>query len=305
MREARMTESVIVCIPTFKRPKMLKRLLDAIAALQTDAEISVLVADNDADGRAGFDLCLALEGYRWPLTAVIAHERGIAQVRNTLIEYALMTGAQFVAMIDDDEWPQTDWISQFLKTARETGADVLQGSILFGHGEAADGHGDIRRPTGPVAMLQGAGNLLIRRPVLENMATPWFDPQFALSGGEDQDFFVRLRQAGTRFAWSDEARAHGDVPETRANLGWLLRRSYSVGNSDMRVLLKHGPGVFRVGAELLKILASLLLSPLAAVILAVSPNRRALALQKLFRAAGKLSAMFGARYNEYAVIHGE
>jgi hypothetical protein len=55
----------------------------------------------------------------------------------------------------------------------------------------------------------------------------------------------------------------------------------------------------------LKILASLLLSPPAAVILALSPNHRAIALQKLFRAAGKLSAMTGRRYNEYAVIHGE
>jgi cellulose synthase/poly-beta-1,6-N-acetylglucosamine synthase-like glycosyltransferase len=154
-------------------------------------------------------------------------------------------------------------------------------------------------------MLQGAGNLLIRRAVLEEMTAPWFDPQFALSGGEDQDFFVRLRRAGRRFAWCDEARAHGEVPQTRANLGWILRRSYSTGNSDMRVLLKHGPSFMRVTTEVMKILASLLLSPLAAVILAASPNRRAVALQKLFRAAGKLSAMTGRRYNEYAVIHGE
>jgi hypothetical protein len=93
--------------------------------------------------------------------------------------------------------------------------------------------------------------------------------------------------------------------ETRANLSWMLRRSYSTGNSDMRVLLKHYPGFRRVAAELMKILAWLLLSPLAAVILAPSPNRRAIPLQKLFRAAGKLSAMAGRRYNEYAVIHGE
>jgi succinoglycan biosynthesis protein ExoM len=300
-----MRDSVVICIPTFKRPKMLARLLDAIAALETAADVSVLVADNDAQSHAGLDLCLAIEDYRWRLTAVVAPDRGIAQVRNILIEYALMTGAQFIAMIDDDEWPQKDWIDQFLKAAHHTGADVLQGSILFGTDAMADGHGDIRRPTGPVAMLQGAGNLLIRRSVLDEMAAPWFDPQFALSGGEDQDFFVRLQRAGKRFAWSDEARAHGDVPDTRANLGWLLRRSYSVGNSDMRVLLKHRPGPFRVTAELLKILVSLLLSPLAAVILALSPNRRAIPLQKLFRAVGKLSAMFGARYNEYAVIHGE
>jgi succinoglycan biosynthesis protein ExoM len=301
-----MTEMVVICIPTFKRPKMLRRLLDAIAALQTDAQISVLVADNDAEDHAGLDLCHATTGYRWPLTAVIAEKRGIAQVRNTLIEQALKSDAQYIAMIDDDEWPQADWIDQFLKTACDTKADVLQGSILFGKGDAPGGHGDIRRATGPIAMLQGAGNILIARAVLEEMAAPWFDPEFALTGGEDQDFFIRLRRAGKAFAWSDEARAHGDVPDTRTGLGWLLRRAYSVGNSDMRVLLKHSPGAGLVAAETFKIAASLLLSPFAAVILAASPNRRAAPLlQKFFRAAGKLSAMFGARYNEYAVVHGE
>ncbi len=95
------------------------------------------------------------------------------------------------------------------------------------------------------------------------------------------------------------------MPDSRANLPWLLRRAYSVGNSDMRVLLKHRPGPARLAAETFKIAAALLLSPFAAVILAASPNRRAIPLQKFFRAAGKLSAMFGARYNEYAVVHGE
>ena len=78
-----------ICIPTFRRPRMLKRLLDAIAALKTSAGSRVLVADNDAESHAGFDLCRALTDYPWPLTAVIAEKRGIAQVRNTLIEKAL------------------------------------------------------------------------------------------------------------------------------------------------------------------------------------------------------------------------
>ena len=300
-----MRDSVIVCIPTFKRPRMLARLLDAITSLDTQVDVRVLVADNDAEGHAGFDLCNGMRDFRFPLTAVIAQKRGIAQVRNTLIEHALKTDARFIAMIDDDEWPAPNWIDEFLKVAHATRADVLQGSILFGQDSQADGHGDIRRPNGPISMLQGAGNILIRRETLTGMAAPWFDPEFALSGGEDQDFFIRLQRAGKRFAWADEARAHGDVPDTRAGLGWLLRRAYSVGNSDMRVILKHRPGPLRLAGELLKIAGSLLLSPLAAAILAVSPNRRAIPLQKLFRAAGKLSAMFGARYNEYAVVHGE
>ena len=300
-----MADHVAICVPTFKRPRMLARLLEAIAQLKTTAQVSVVVADNDAEDHAGFDLCHRTTDYRWPLTAVIASQRGIAQVRNILIEEALKTGAGFIAMLDDDEWPEDRWLDALLEGARKTGADVLSGSILFGKDSTTEGHGDIRRPSGPVAMLEGAGNLLIRRSVLEEITAPWFDPDFALSGGEDREFFVRLDRAGKRFAWVDEARAHGEVPETRASLSWLLARAYSVGNSDMHVILKYRPGPLRLAAELGKIGGALLLSPLLAVILVASPNRRALALQKLFRACGKLSAMAGRRHNEYAVVHGE
>jgi glycosyltransferase involved in cell wall biosynthesis len=300
-----MAEKVILCVPTYKRPKMLARLLDAVAKLDTRHDLRVLVADNDAETHAGFDLANSLSTYRWPLGAVIADKRGIAQVRNTLIEHALKTDARFIAMLDDDEWPEPRWLDAFIEGARDTGADVLQGSILFGMETVGDGHSDIRRASGPTDMLQGAGNILIARAVLDEMPAPWFDPAFGLTGGEDRDFFVRLARAGRRFAWSDEARAHGDVPDSRTGTGWLLTRAYSIGNSDMRVILKHRPGAAVLALELAKILAALLLSPLAAVILAASPNRKARALQTLFRAAGKLSAMLGRRYNEYAVVHGE
>ena len=76
---------VVICIPTFRRPQSLERLLTAIAALQTRADIAVLVADNDAETHAGFDLARrTAPGFRFPLRAVIAHRRGIAQVRNAL-----------------------------------------------------------------------------------------------------------------------------------------------------------------------------------------------------------------------------
>ena len=50
----------------------------------------MLVADNDREGQEGLKLCAALApNYRWPLRAVMAHQRGIAQVRNTLFAEAL------------------------------------------------------------------------------------------------------------------------------------------------------------------------------------------------------------------------
>ena len=63
---------VTVAIPTFRRPRSLKRLLDALAKLETSATVKVLVADNDGDAHEGFDLCAAMrDGYRWPLRAMI------------------------------------------------------------------------------------------------------------------------------------------------------------------------------------------------------------------------------------------
>jgi succinoglycan biosynthesis protein ExoM len=292
---------IVICIPTFRRPQSLERLLRAIAALETDAGVAVLVADNDAEAHAGFDLVAAMAtGFRFPLRAVIARQRGIAQVRNTLIEEALQDKPRFIAMIDDDEWPDARWLDAFLRAAEATGGGVLQGSILFNHPAQAD----IVRAGGPCAMLQGAGNLLLRRVVLESMTRPWFDPDFALGGGEDHDFFVRARQAGVTFAWADQALCFGEVPLSRATLSWRLARAYSVGNSDMRVLLKHYPSLSRRLTELAKIAAVLALAAPAALLLAASP-RRARPLEKLLRAMGKLMAMCGAHHQEYAVIHGQ
>lgn len=302
-----MAERVVIAIPTFKRPKSLARLLDAIAALRTTADISVLVVDNDVEARQGFRLCQHLaSNYRWPLRAVIEPQRGIAAARNRLVSEALRSDAQFIAMIDDDEWPGPNWITHFLETQKQTGADILQGSILFVRDRAGRSAApDICHATGPVDMLQGAGNLLIRRQVLERTSTPWFDPAFGLTGGEDLDFFVRLKRAGYRFGWANEAVVFGKETALRRTLSWTVRRAYSNGNSDMRVLLKYRQGATPIAVESLKILGALLLSPLLAIILAISPNHRSAPLVMFSRAAGKLTAMLGMRYNEYALVHGE
>jgi glycosyltransferase involved in cell wall biosynthesis len=302
---------VVVAIPTFRRPRGLSRLLDALAKLDTTANVTVLVADNDAEGHEGFDLCQGL-AYRWPLKAMVVQERGIAPVRNALVAEALCMDMQFLAMLDDDEWPEPQWLDALLAEQAKTGADALQGSILFDFeqrparwAEVFDGMADIRQASGPTPMLQGAGNLLLTHGALTRVSRPWFDPAFALSGGEDRDFFQRLKAAGACFAWSDEAVARGFVPATRTCFSWALKRAYSVGNSDMRVFLKYGPSFAARMRELAKVAGVLVLSPALAVLLAFSEVRRRDALRRLFRAAGKVTALFGRHYDEYAVTHGD
>lgn len=306
---------VVVGIPTFRRPRSLKRLLAALERLETDAVLRVVVADNDAENHEGYDLCRSLQacGFRWSLEAFIVQQRGIAQARNALVGRALShPEAKFVAMIDDDEWPSPQWLDSFIRVQEQTGADALQGSIEFEFATAPkawskgfDGISSIKRETGPVAMLEGAGNLLLTRACLESLEPPWFDPAFALSGGEDRDFFERLARAQRRFAWADEAVAYTIVPEIRKSLRWTLERAYAIGNTEMRIFLKHHATPRRRIEEFGKIALALLLSPILLVILAAVPNCAADMLRRFVRNLGKVAALLGQHYNEYAVTHGE
>lgn len=305
---------VVVAIPTFRRPQSLKRLLDALERLETAAKIIVVVADNDAETHAGYDLCREISGrYRWPLDPILAEERGIAQVRNALVARALSyPHAAFVAMLDDDEWPSPQWLDELLAVQSQTKADVVEGSILFERTDGApaweqgfDGVSSMRRPTGPTPMLEGAGNILITRHCLEGLSPPWFDPAFALSGGEDRDFFERVKAAGGHFAWADEGLAYTAVPVLRQSLHWVFTRAYGIGNTEMRIFLKYRPSLSACLKEYSKIAAALLAMPLLGLVMLANPRRAADIWRRIFRNAGKLAALVGVTHQAYAVPHGE
>jgi succinoglycan biosynthesis protein ExoM len=299
---------IAVCIPTFRRPRQLARLLEALAQIDTKASLRVIVADNDGKSHQGFDLCRDLTGYRWPLDGLIVRERGVVEVRNVLTAAALETEAEFIAMIDDDEWPAPNWLDAFVAVQGATGAEALGGSIRFdtefpaGWTAGFDGVSSIEHATGPIAMLEGAGNIFLSRTILDRMTPPWFDAEFGLSGGEDRDFFERLKREGCRFAWAAEALAFTRVPETRSTLGWVMRRAFRIGNAEMRIFRKYPQSAGARIKEGAKIAFALLSLPLVSVILAPFPNRAADALRRWFRNAGKLAALAGRRHDEYAVI---
>jgi GT2 family glycosyltransferase len=289
-------------------------LLRALAALETAAQVLVLVADNDAEDREGIATVGRMKSafYRWPLEVISVPERGIAQARNALVAHALDNyDFDYFAMLDDDEWPQSDWLESFLPVARDTGADALHGAVVpeFENNPgrwaaACRGLSPWRGRTGPVPMIHSTSNVLIRRDTLAALERPCFDPRFALSGGEDKDFFSRLARAGATFAWADKAVVHAHIPASRSNPGWALQRAFRIGNSDMRVFIKYQKNIPARARECAKIAAALILSPAAALFVAPLASRRMAPLCKFARAAGKLAALFGARYDEYAVTHG-
>jgi len=161
-------------------------------------------------------------------------QRGFSYARNKAVTCAV-DSADFVAFIDDDEVPEPTWLDELLHAQRLYDADAVAGRVLPHFDEPVpswvekgDFFGNGQHPTGYPLEYAHTNNVLVRSEVFENMR-PIFDERFNLSGGEDTHFFMRAHREGYKIVWADEAVVHEWIPKARANIKWLVRRSYNDG----------------------------------------------------------------------------
>ena len=302
---------LLVGIPTHKRPELLRKCLDSIAAQRGALpEIEVFIADNDAAGREGVNLVEQMApGFPYPLAGAVVAQPGISAVRNAILDEAKRRGVDFIAMIDDDETASPEWLVNLLAMQRETSADIVGGPVQFRFAfqpsqEVVDSRTfrTATRPPGKTFPLWGTANFVVSAPSLAKADWPKFDDEFGLSGGEDTEWFKRLCNLGLLVAWAPNALTIEEVGADRATREWILRRAYRCGNSDLRVAMKFWPS-----SDLPKSLWKLALTVGSAPILApllLVPRRRLWLLRAWWTAAGAASAIFGGRFNEYAKRHG-
>jgi len=224
--------AVSLCIPSC-RPDGLRKLLEHIANLDYQGPLSVIVVDNDAD-RPGEPIMRAMSKFPFPLSSVAEPRRGRTYAYNAGFAAASrVPGTDYVAVLDDDAYPSTAWLTELTVAALRHEADIVGGPVLPvfedpGHWLASSGlYAPRRYVTGPVEMIYGAGNMLIRRDVLAHYLDG--PSAHAFAGGGDLDFFSRCRKDGRSFAWADDARAFETVPRSRTTVSWLLLRGFRSG----------------------------------------------------------------------------
>lgn len=308
--------NVAIGIPTYRRPHSLKRLLASIAEQRTPFIPHVIIADNEGEGGAGYvAVCeLQAEGnYPFPLHAIAVAERGISQVRNSLMQVGFgELRFDALAMVDDDEWVEPDWLVNLVEMHAKTGADIVSGHVLpeFEGTPPAwvknlNLYWRSRHAAGQVDMIHGTTNILMASSVYVRFSGEWFDPQFGLSGGEDKEFFVRLERRGARFAFAPQAISHEHFGASRMTMRWALERAYRIGSSDVRVLLLHSPSASSQKIEALRAFLAFFTGLAQFVICAWSPPRRTRGLIRMARQAGKISALLGRKTDVYTKIHGK
>jgi glycosyltransferase involved in cell wall biosynthesis len=225
----------------------LSRLLEGLQSQKTEGlfTLSIVVVDNDHERSAEPIVTRHQARSAIPIEYDVEPERHIALARNRAIKNSR---GDFVAFIDDDEFPINSWLFNLYTACCEYDVDGVLGPVkpvfeipppkwviqakLFERSS---------HKTGTVLHWPQTrtGNVLLRRRMLES-ADAWFRSDFKHS--EDQDFFKRMMAAGRIFIWSDEAVVHETQTADRLQLKYFVKRALLRGN----VSLKLQPDVARI-----------------------------------------------------------
>jgi len=224
------TQHITVCICTYKRPELLGRLLDGLGGQGASGcfTFSIVVVDNDhaESAKRVVEEFKATSPIR--VTYCVEPRQNIALARNKAIENAK---GDFVAFIDDDEFPTDRWLLTLFNACEEYHVDGVLGPVKPHYDQEPPRwvvkgkfHERETYPTGFIIDWRKGrtGNVLLRKQIFVGLEQP-FRPEFRT--GEDQDFFHRMIEKGHVFVWCNEAVAYEVVPPIRWKRTFMLRRA--------------------------------------------------------------------------------
>ena len=288
------TKHISVCICTYKRPRFLKRLLEDLDGQDTSGlfTYSIVVADNDRlqSGEAAVRDFAATSSI--PIKYCVEPRQNIALTRNKAIENS---NGDFIAFIDDDEFPARRWLLTLFKACHALGVDGVLGPVKR-HFDEEPPQWVVKgkfyeRPTYPTGFIidwrKGrTNNVLLKKRIFATGAQP-FRPDFLT--GEDQDFFRRMIEKGHVFVWCNEAVVYEVVPPVRWKRTFMWRRALLGGTISV---LEPTFGAPAIAKSVIAVPAYTAALPFALVL---GHHRFMILSVKLFEHLGKLLALMGIK----------
>lgn len=301
---------VIVAIPTFRRPELLRELLCGLRAqrlVEIEAsDVRIIVIDNDPARSAEAIVRECTVDFPIALEYVSMIEPGLSSIRN----YALAlgrAGCEYLAMIDDDETPEPQWLSELLRVQRRSAAEAVVGPVEpilpdTAPRWIADFHSQQvpAFPDGTLLSDGWSGNCLLDMRKIERLGVA-FDPALNFAGGEDQLFFRELLAKGGRIAYASSAMAWEFTPAERQTVHFIVRRSFRRGNTLSLCDQRLSP---RRSTQALRALKGVAFIGKGMIGLAIGAIRRDVPMaiargSDAVTGGGMLAGLFGITYQAY------
>lgn len=296
-----------ICIATYKRPELLKKLLESLLTqnLPDDVNVEVIVVDNDVNETAKNICNEFMNNNTLNIHYSVQPEKNISLTRNQAVKNS--TG-EYILFIDDDGYADDNWILELLKCLKTFNADAVFGTVIpyFEEGipdwiEESHFFKRTIQTSGETSKFTRTGNCLIKSNLIKSVEGP-FDPDYGLTGGEDGILFGRLAIKGAKFVFCSEAIVHDYVPKERANLKYLTKRTFRIGithtkrmiiSSKFKLITRFYLFIKGVLYSLISILLFLFCSPIKLW--------RSHWYLKIISNLGRIAGVFNLQYQIYKV----
>lgn len=234
--------TVAVCICTYRRPevlrRLLERLLDDVADLGGRARVGVAVVDDDPDRSATPVIDEFADRFELKLHGRASGAGDISKARNLAIDTGREIG-DWLAIIDDDCMPDVGWLRNLLAVQAANDADCVSGACID---EAPPGapawltdepflEQPADLPDGAPVEIGHLKNTLVRAS-LTGPGKVRFRDELGVSSGEDAVFFFDLHENDITHVFASKAVVREQVPVERSTLRYQLRRAYWYGNTQ-------------------------------------------------------------------------
>ncbi len=236
-----------IIISTYNNAASLKRTLDSVAKQDADKAVweCVVVNNNSTDNTAEVVTDFAKEHSDINIRLVDEPQQGLSFARNRGIVEAK---GQFVAFIDDDETVNEGYVSAYLDLFHNHGAFAGAGALKVRYDSVRPkwmSHYTEKMIANPLdlgkeiititsSVTPTGGNMAFNRELFNLYGG--FDTDLgrkgeALSGGEENDMFKRLRDLGERVFYTPHAIAYHHIADRKLTPEYFDKLSYGVGVS--------------------------------------------------------------------------
>jgi succinoglycan biosynthesis protein ExoM len=301
--------NIVIGIPTYKRPEMLKKLIFSIIDSNIDTSIindlNVLVIDNDID-RSSEVVVKEIVGKLSFIHKLIYFNypvKGLSNVRNELFAQALKFNPDYIVCLDDDEFATTDWLNQLLLTITANNGDIAVGPVIpvfesniSPYISCWFKYHDL--PNNIKTEVFETNNFIISTRFLlkHNLK---FDMRFNTTGAEDSYFRLAVLKKDAKIYWAAKAIAYETIPEVRAKLLWLIKRNYR-GAITYTYILKLEKEYFKILRKCLVNIAYFLSGSIALIAIPFPFKHKYWGIFKVSESIGGFAGLYGIKYHEYA-----
>jgi len=231
-----------VCIATFKRPALLRKLIQSLFEQKKieDTILEIIIVDNDIERSAKEIVAefsdtssLTISYYEQPI-------QNISLTRNMALD---ISSGHYIAIIDDDETADNYWIRNLIDALVKFDADAVFGYVLPVFPHNPPGWMQQREiylmpmgKTGDPPSSFPTTNCIVKASNVKKLNLR-FDPEYGLSGGSDRVFFELLSEYNFKFVVCKEAITYETVPTHRTKLKSICSRQIQKGNAYGRIVI--------------------------------------------------------------------